>query len=964
MSCLSEDTVLQFIQGELATAAADEVERHLDACDGCRHLVGQVGQALSSLGPSEGPTAGPTDGGREGGGAEARLARGASVGRYIVLDPIGTGGMGVVYAAYDAELDRKVALKLLRPGAARPGRLAEVRARQLREAQALARVTHPNVIAVYEVGTVGEEVFLAMELVEGTTLDRWLTAPPRSWRAVVAMFLQAGAALAAAHAAGLVHRDFKPQNVLVGRDGRARVVDFGLARQAADPEAPVGETAPADEPRASALTHTGARLGTPAYMAPEQRCGQPVDERTDQYSFCVALHEALHGERPAAAAPAVALGEAVTRGRRAPPRARRVPAWLRRVVRRGLSPAREDRYPSMDALLADLARSHWSRWWTAGAAAVVAITLTLGGIGYRAHLVSERRACRDAESRLAGVWDEARKRRAEAGFHATGSPTAAAAWTQVSARLDAYAAGWVAARTEACEATRLGRQPAELRDLRFECLDWRLEEVRALGTLLEHPDAVVLDRAALAARRLTPVADCAATTVLSRRPRPPRDPQLRARVNAVRVQLTEARILYYAGKLRAAEGIARQAAASARASGHRAIEAEALRAWGQMLINTENTAASEAVLWQAVAAAEASGHDEAKAEALVNLVWVLGVGPACSPARLGEAARGGQQAAATIERLGGDAPRLAAGLAHNLGVLAWARGRFAEAQRHFERALQVFGQESDRLEMAALLQDLGLALAEQGRLAAAASLMEQAIARRERDFGPGHPRLASYLTALAEVWAAQGRPDEALALARRALALTRSGSTGDSLRTSEALGAVGTCLTALGRDVEALAPAREALAVAEKALGPRDPRLARRRDALGDALRRTGQLAAALAEHRRALALLEDTVEPAHPDRARALHGLGVTLLAQRRPADALAPLEQALAIRAPAAIPPADLAATRFALAQALVAAGRDPAHARTLAIQAREGYASAEGRHEATLAAVDRWLAQHARP
>ncbi len=176
---------------------------------------------LDGVGPRPGPS------------AEA-LGRGVAVGRYVVLDRIGAGGMGVVYAAYDPELDRRVALKLLRPDrfGGDAGRL-----RLLREAQALARLTHPNVVAVYDVGTFGDRVFVAMELVEGETLRQWLRAEPRSprpWREVLERFLPAGRGLAAAHAAGLVHRDFKPENVLLGRDGRARVVDFGLAKALAD----------------------------------------------------------------------------------------------------------------------------------------------------------------------------------------------------------------------------------------------------------------------------------------------------------------------------------------------------------------------------------------------------------------------------------------------------------------------------------------------------------------------------------------------------------------------------------------------------------------------------------------------------------------------------------------------------------------------------------------------------------
>jgi hypothetical protein len=225
----------------------------------------------------------------------------AMIGHFAIDERLGAGGMGEVYAGVDVHLGRPVAIKLVR---------SEVdgeayRARLLREAQAMARLEHPNVVRVYEIGNDAGRLFVAMELVDGETLTGWLRAA-RAWVDVVAMFEQVGAGLAAVHAAGLVHRDFKPDNVLVDRAGRARVADFGLARLDARGTA---------SPMAGALTQTGAVMGTPAYMAPEQRVGDFVDARADQYSFCVALREALVAARAWDAAPALgALRAAVTRG--------------------------------------------------------------------------------------------------------------------------------------------------------------------------------------------------------------------------------------------------------------------------------------------------------------------------------------------------------------------------------------------------------------------------------------------------------------------------------------------------------------------------------------------------------------------------------------------------------------------------------------------------------------------------
>jgi serine/threonine-protein kinase len=286
-------------------------------------------------------------------GALPMLSEGSRLGPYLVRGLAGAGGMGVVYAAEDPRLGRKVALKLLRPRGDGAG--AEARERLLREAQAMARLSHPNVLPIFELGTADGRDFLAMEWVEGTTLDGWLRERERPWREVLALLLAAGAGLAAAHRAGLVHRDFKPANVLVGGDGRARVTDFGLASQGPVEDA----AAPTEAASGARLTRAGAVPGTPAYMSPEQRAGRAVDARSDQYSFCVTLHEALHGARPGAGP--------------VPSRRRALPGQVRAALARGLAAEPLDRFPSMDALLAALSAPSRSR--------TLPLALTLLGAG-------------------------------------------------------------------------------------------------------------------------------------------------------------------------------------------------------------------------------------------------------------------------------------------------------------------------------------------------------------------------------------------------------------------------------------------------------------------------------------------------------------------------------------------------------------------------------------------------------
>ncbi|MET0791778.1 MAG: protein kinase, partial [Polyangiaceae bacterium] len=295
--------------------------------------------------------------------AQRRSSRGAAlqpdarIGRYQLIRELGSGGMGVVYEAHDPNLDRRVAIKLML-SALDESRLA-------REARALAKLAHPNVVNVHDVGTADGHLFIAMELVDGTTLRHWLTERTRSFRESLEVLIQAGRGLAAAHAAGLVHRDFKPDNVIVGRDGRVRVVDFGIvgaigtaeAEARADARAVASTYADQESTMTvGPITAAGAIVGTPAYMAPEQHRAEATDESADQFAFCVVLWELVYGSRPFNSSHFSTL----TRGGALappsePPAGRSAPAWLRRILDRGLASDRASRHPSMNALLEALA---------------------------------------------------------------------------------------------------------------------------------------------------------------------------------------------------------------------------------------------------------------------------------------------------------------------------------------------------------------------------------------------------------------------------------------------------------------------------------------------------------------------------------------------------------------------------------------------------------------------------------
>jgi eukaryotic-like serine/threonine-protein kinase len=488
--CPTDEVLAAYV--DQTAADPDSIEEHLDGCQECRVIVAHLG-ALGALHataqetlPAEdlatatsphaaAPLFGPP------------LPRGTRVDRYVVHHELGRGGMGVVLSAHDPQLDRTVALKIVRPGS----RDASARARLLREARAMARLSHPNVVAIHDVGELDDGVFLAMEYVRGTTLRRVL-ATDRPFGRTMDLFLQAGRGLAAAHAAGIIHRDFKPDNVLVGTDHRVRVTDFGLARgtSSADVGPEAVEAPPADAVPPSNLTGTGAVMGTPAYMAPEQCLGRAATPATDQFAFCVTLFEALAGVRPFAGATFDALAAAKIGGDRRPwPEGSRVPAAVREAVNRGLSALPEDRHESMDVLLAQLerasgtsrARGHWSR---------IAIPVVVGAIGIGAlAIVATRRAgearapaaptaaaaCVVGTSALTSIWNDAKKTEVRARLAENAS--APVAVDEAIATIDGQARAWAEMHDASCATTRDGTQSEAVFRLRAACLRRRWNEL-------------------------------------------------------------------------------------------------------------------------------------------------------------------------------------------------------------------------------------------------------------------------------------------------------------------------------------------------------------------------------------------------------------------------------------------------------------------------------------------------------
>lgn len=434
--------------------------------------------------------------------------RGEVLGRYVVLDPLGVGGMGVVLAAYDSRLDRRVALKLLHPDDSSDG---QSHARLLREAQALAKLSHRSVVSVYDVGEVRGHVFMAMEIVEGPDLRRWLAAAPRTAAEIVAVFRDAGRGLQAAHDSGIVHRDFKPDNVLIGSDGRALVTDFGLALEQLS-EVPVLPASSSHVPTSPRLTQTGVVMGTPAYMSIEQHLGNPTDQRSDQYSFAVSLFEALYGQRPFVGTTPAELCVAIKRASvPTPSTSVSVPRRVRRALLRGLAAKPAARFPSMRAFVRALTPPTRSRrtWMVGGLAGLT--------IGAGAVVVADppERPCSSFETRVEAVYSEADKRRLLSSFTATGARYAQSSFDATTRTLDTFAAEWSNAAEDACLAAERGEQSGRMLDLRMHCLGRGLRKLGATVEVLAVADARTVERASRLAVQLPDLAPCADTEIVS-----------------------------------------------------------------------------------------------------------------------------------------------------------------------------------------------------------------------------------------------------------------------------------------------------------------------------------------------------------------------------------------------------------------------------------------------------------------
>ena len=828
------------------------------------------------------------------------LQPGTKVGRYLVLYRLGRGGMGEVYAAYDPELDRKVAIKFLRR------EIESRRARELqrREAKAMARLRHRNLVTVHDVGEHERRTFIAMELVDGMTLRRWLAAGVRSWRQVVAVFLQAGRGLEAAHAADIVHRDFKPSNVMVTEDGQAWVMDFGLAGADQEPS----------------RDQAGGTPGTPAYLAPERAAGAAGDALSDQFSFCVALYQALHGTRPFDAPPqssrrGSASGTAPAAGGDGADAAEsaRVPGWLRKALLRGLDREPGERFAGMGELLAALdpgrRRSRERRLMaTAG--------LILGALAVAWTASQSRTApCGDASPRLAGVWDAGRRQAVREAFENADATLGTDTFARVAGALDDYTGRWLEMHREACEATRVrGEQSERMLDLRMVCLDGRLAEVGALTRVLADADSRVLLEAVSSTRQLSSLRGCADRSALDGLTLPPAEPRARAQIERSR-DVVEEQLVRIRTYQPVDESALEEAIAVARRLGYAPLESRALYIRGiHQVYNTEELDAAAESYHQSLVAAIAGDDRSQQTRIYSQLMFLKGY-----LQRETEEARRWQQLAEAALRALGPGHDEDALVAESLAAMfAWANGDFEAAYERRRRAVEhgerLWG--PDDPQLGEPLTDFAVTALELGRVEEAAVLLERAAILNERGYGPNHPILGRTLHNLASLHGDRGDYTQGLQLVRRAREIVES-LYDDHRDLTFPLLLEAELLIKLDRPGEALPIAERALTLARDGFGETHPITASALDNLGDVALLEDRPGAALTLFARARKMRQD-LPAEHPEKIRNLINLGRAELDNARPEVAGGLLEEARLLTAEAVLGEHDRLLLRLALGRA----------------------------------------------
>ncbi len=766
----------------------------------------------------------PGGGGVDGG----RLAAGTKLGRYEIVEFIGGGGMGWVYRAKDTELEREVAIKVVQPTVAGP----KGRDRLLAEARAMAKLRHRAVVPVFDVGEYAGGIYVAMALVKGGTLHDWMHAEARPWRQVVARFLEAGRGLVAAHAAGIVHRDFKPRNVLLGEGGEVMVADFGIASASAD----VGE----GEGVAGGPRETTSIVGTPAYMAPEQAAGQAVDARADQYSFCVSLWEGLHGQRPQEAETRT-QGALLERSPAAPKSRRRVPGWLTDAVARGFAPAPEKRWPTLAALLDRLEQGlgRGRRWLGLGAVAIAGAVVVSLKSSFLAPPPSVRATCDVPKGRIAQVWDAERAQRLTALLTAVDPQRGRERAARAVGAFDQAVRNWGAANVKACRETRIEHLQSEgMLAKRQDCLDRILAKVAAAVVALEGAsDAKSLDGRMRVLDDMPVLDTCNDLAKLVEQPAPPQDPEQAREYAALSDELTAIDVDRLIGNVVDHRKRATAAIPRARALGNPRLLARLLDQLASALHNDGEYEEEVRFRKEAIAAAAEAHDDLAVADAWTSLVSTV----AGDLGRPEEAATMLLSAEAAVARAGNPA-RFRYDLFENKVLIARSRGDLAAALSLIDEAVAFVAAAGGRDPGSDLANRMFIATGERamtlealGRRRDSIAAYRDTVALVTAKYGPNHAFLSPYLGNLALLHSALGEHAVAVETMRRALAIAEQ-HFDRSPRLAEMAWALGLVFVQAGRFEDAMPYLERALEMGRATMAPSDGRIADFLSAYGVAL--------------------------------------------------------------------------------------------------------------------------------
>ncbi|MBK8234038.1 MAG: tetratricopeptide repeat protein [Deltaproteobacteria bacterium] len=840
------------------------------------------------------------------------LPRGTTIASFVVIAHIGEDALGPIYSAFDVVANRKVALRLLPVPTDDP----ESAQRQLAVVDimaAVARLSHPCILAVYDVGTWQGGVYVAMESFDGIELAKWMEArdEPFPWRAVIGNARDVGRALAAAHAQGVFHRDFTPDKVLLGPPGSLRVADFSLAPAVIDaPDAPTEDVARLRKRLGLDGAVPPLMIGTVEYAAPEVLAGAEADARSDQFSFCVALYEALYGERPWPADTRSALaGEMADGPPRTAPDDSRVPVWLRDALLRGLQIAPEDRWPSMERLIRELDRDPAAsrRRWQRGLAAITVVG-TLAGAGAWWVDRTEQR-CAEAGSELEGVWDARRRAELSRVFEGDGAAYAVDNARAVGDAIDAWAGVWSHLQVEACEVTRVrGEASEELYTERRACMAVRLDELRALLSMLESIDAEGHERALAAAESLTSTRVCTRPSgLLELAVGPDVDP---ARVDDLRLRIARATTLLQLGRARAVEASLPELERDADGLAQAGVQVQLAQLRGATARALGRDDAAIDAFHDAAIRASQNELDQALALAWLELAATFADGK-----QLDEATRALDHARSLVERTPYDEVRWR--VAATAGQISARAGRDADALARYHEALaQLERRRASTTAHYDLLLQLGELTAARGDVPAATGYFTRALELVRDRLGPQHPTLATPLLRLGELQLPREGTAAARATWERALVIVAEAHRSDANAVVEMLLRMATALREHGDADGALEYDGRALAAIESTHGDDDARATVWLDE-GRSLLALGRVAQARVPLERSLAHRESVLASLGPASATTSGNAGHRSAAAQMVLDAGAEL-----VRALAAQDPASDAATQLARRLRVVAA------------------------------------------